>query len=139
MDIIELSREALYKELETKNHRINWLLVTQSLIVAAFGVASKLLSENKSDQTLQLLLKYAPVLGASLAALSFIGITGCYIAIYNLNKHYKKLINEDENVETLRILIFKGRCSGLIGVIYSYLLCVLFLYMWYMIWSNINA
>ncbi len=139
MDIIELTREALYKELEAKNNRINWLLVTQSLIVAAFGVASKLLPGCESDQTLQMLLKYTPVLGASLAAVSLIGITGCYIAIYKLNQHYKKLIEGSDNCETLKILVFKGGYSGLIGIVYSYILCFLFLYVWYVISSNFIA
>ena len=145
MEPHELVREELTNEISTKNHRINWMLVTQSFIFAAFGIVSKFIPLNTESAvstvttSYQSLIHLIPAFGATLTLLTLIGVSGCYVAIYGLNKQYNKLIIGQENIETLKTLIFKDPLSRNIGVFYSYSLCFLFLIMWAVIYFTIIA
>ena len=135
MKDIEVLREALAGELETKNNRINWLLISQSFLFVAFGVIQRTLANAQEKSNLEQLSPIIPIFGIFLSILTLIGITGCYRAVYILSEKYietTKNVADSNEIDSsiLEKLIFKDFWSKWIGVLYSYLMCIGILTLW---------
>lgn len=134
MKNFELVKDAISGELETKNNRINWLLISQSFIFVAFGVIQRTLANTEEISPLSSLSPLIPIFGVFISTLTLLGISGCYRAIYVLSKQYESAIENvgEEGIDktVLEKLIYKDEYSKWIGIIYSYLMCLGILLLW---------
>jgi hypothetical protein len=76
--------ELIHHEDDLINHRLTWLLASQSLLFAGYAVlVTKDREQNKSlvtPEQFQAALKWVPILGMSIALLILIGIIAAVIA-----------------------------------------------------------
>lgn len=84
--------ELRHREDELMSHRLGWLLTSQIVLFAAYGI---LLKENVPSGNNKRLIDVIEALGLTIASLIFMGIMAAIIASYIL---YRKVNNEITNL-----------------------------------------
>lgn len=110
-------REKWVHEDDLINHRLNWLLMTQTILFAAYG----LLLDNQPDTTandnlgrnVDALIKVLPYLGIAVSGLIFLGVLGAVGAMYALRRNRTKEVKEMDIDAALWTSIL-GQLTGLL-------------------------
>jgi hypothetical protein len=111
-------------EHELINHRITWLLTSQSLFFTAFALAT-----SKGIKEMLFLLKTMSAVGFLLSLAIFLGICGSYVAKFTLRKNYG---NEIRNP---KIPVGVSTPATMVTMITELLLPVLFAIAWVCIFN----
>jgi hypothetical protein len=79
-------REKWVHEDDLLNHRVTWLLLSQTLLFAAYGVCLAAPTDPKFPQEIERLVAVIPLLGIALAVAVSAAIAGAYFAQRSLER-----------------------------------------------------
>jgi len=107
-------REKWKHEDDMINHRLNWLIMTQTILFAAYGLLLGVKVENTESNLLTKidnLLDVLPAMGMSVSALVFLGIFGAVGAMSELKKPAK---SEGVTIDVASWTSWLGQATGLL-------------------------
>jgi predicted Co/Zn/Cd cation transporter (cation efflux family) len=113
------------------NHRLNWLIMTQTILFAAYGLLLGVQVENTESNFLtkiENLLDVLPAMGMSVSALVFLGILGAVGAMSRLKKRAK----------SQHVIIDAASWTSLLGQATGLLFPVVFLVGWLYILGTVK-
>ncbi|MHC4396736.1 MAG: RipA family octameric membrane protein [Planctomycetota bacterium] len=133
----KLARKQIVHEDNLINNRTNWLLATQGLLFAAFGVVVDNVETVPAEG--KLLMYVFPLVGIFLTVITFLSVLGAALAMKNIKADWEEQLKQ-MSVSEFKIDLPPVQCEGWpkrLGFAGPFLIPTIFAAAWITIWIRV--